>query len=358
MAIAHILLISTYIVYGNSLFGRDMTRLQSPKRDVTWLHSRRVTPWGKFGPKDLCPINSFITGMRLKIEPKHKGDNSALNAIQLLCTSMYGEEVKNITSATGRFGRYGKIKYCPRGLATGYQLRSQTGQGNARDDVAAVDFKLICSDLNNALSYVTQDDVRSLPWGDWTNKQRCPSKTAVCGISTQVEELGKNLRREDETTLNNVDIACCPTSEPIKNCELKYHWETIRCPTEVVYCKIELTIGIKEDEQLSKFRKFYYKLGNVGEFNEFVLRSLKVQAKNYEEKIFSNYSMKQIISKIDVNRKNSSINVKCEGIVQQFVVTCDLIKLYTYENRCVPDQYAEKGIKTSHSNMTRVRLNV
>lgn len=315
------------------------------KREVkVWLHSPRITPWGKFGSKELCPKESFITGMRLKVDHKHLGDNTALNAVQLVCTTMYGDDNEIISSATGRFGVYGQIKYCQTGYATGYQLRSQNGQGNARDDVAAVDFKLICSDFNGTSSYAIDDDNGLLLWGNWTQKQKCPSKTAVCGISTQVEDLGNILKNDDETTLNNVDVACCPLplkTEPI--CKLKYRWETmIGCPSETINCEVTLSTGMVENEQLFKFRRFYNKLGHDVKFHAYVLKALKHKAKKYVEE--KNESLlKHLVNSTEIVDEKSSFQVKCESILQQLVVTCGFIKLYTYRNRCVPDENDEKG---------------
>lgn len=338
MPIAVVLLI-LILINGHSLL----------KHDVTWLQSPRITPWGVWGPKDFCSMNSFVIGVRLKMDRKHIGDNTALNAVQLVCTTMYREDVDSVTSARGRFGEYGKINYCPSGFATGYQLRSQTGQGNVRDDVAAVDFKLICTDINGTLSFAIEDDNRSLSWGDWTQERHCPSKTAVCGIRTQVEESEDNVRKQDETTLNNVDIACCPVSKKNLICQLRYNWETrMGCPVEAINCEIRLVTGMIENRQLSMYKQTYEKLKHFEEFDEYVMNFLKIKAERHTETI--NYSsLKYIISKTTLNQKISSVGVKCEGIIQQLVVTCDFIQLYTYENRCVPDLYAEKGISLSFS---------
>lgn len=334
MAFGIILLTLSYTVCGSLL----------PKRDgVVWLHSPRITPWGTFGAKELCPMNSFVTGMRLKMDhQKQIGDNTALNAVQLLCTTLYGENIVNITSATGRFGNYGQIKYCPSGYAIGYQLRSQTGQGNVKDDVAAVNFKLICSNFNGTRSNIVDNEL--LSWGYWTKAQNCPSKTAVCGIVTQVEDLGNNVKNEDESTLNNVDIACCPVAKPFEICELSYHWETmIGCANESIDCEIEISTGIFENGQLWKFRKFYNKMGYAVEFDEYVVNALKVKAKKYVKKIRDN-SLKHIISsETSINKEKSTFRVKCEDMIQQVVITCGFIKVYTSSSRCVPDEYAENS---------------
>ncbi len=330
--IAIVLLTLTYTFCGYSL----------PQGDTIWMQSPRITPWGKFGPDEFCPVNSFVTGMRLKVEHEHLNDNTGLNAIQLLCSSLNGADNVNITSATGRFGYYGGSKYCPTGFATGFQLRSQPGQGLYRDDVAAVDFKLLCIDIDGTPLQVVDEDNEYLSWGYWTQYQHCPEHTAVCGIATQVEDLGENRKMEDETSLNNVDIACCSLSQSIKFCQLKHNWESvITCSNDVNFCEKEiLSTGFAETEHISRQRESYH--ATRKDFDGFVMKMLKVKAKRVPEKI-NNDSLDRILRRMKIKKKKLPVKVKCVGIIQQLVVICGFIKLYTDETRCIPDEYSDMG---------------
>ncbi|XP_037047627.1 uncharacterized protein LOC119082266 isoform X2 [Bradysia coprophila] len=331
------------MVFGIVLFVLICTSASSHHNgNVVWLKSPRVTHWGKFGPHEFCPKNSFVTGMRLKVDHTHVGDNTALNAIQLICTDMNGYD-SMINSATGAYGSFGKTKYCLNGFATGFQLRSQPFQGLLGDDVGAVDFKLICSDISGDPSQIIADNSGFLPWGDWTKEKHCPSKRAVCGIATQVDSSSGLFFKRDQSTLNNVDIACCLLTRPIETCsKLTYNWETlIACPTETT-CEINLITGIVEGEQLSKLRKIYDNRRNkIGSFDNYVMRSLQVKAKRNREKI-NNRSLKRILKQTNLNKNESTVSVNCKGRIQQLVAACDFIKFYTSESQCVPDQYADK----------------
>ncbi|CAG7643022.1 unnamed protein product, partial [Allacma fusca] len=43
------------------------------------------------------------------------------------------------------------------------------------------------------------------PWGEWYGFRICPAGHVICGIQTQVEEVGT----ADDTTLNNIKLGCC-----------------------------------------------------------------------------------------------------------------------------------------------------
>jgi hypothetical protein len=151
--------------------------------------------------------------MRIKVEPYQGtfGDDSALNAIELLCISdarrMDKEKNKDksfstIKSREGHAGSYGAILECPEpGFATGFQLRSENDQGWYADDSAANDLNLFCS---------TGETINGggMGYGSWTAERRCPRGLRLCAIRTQVE--GDN---SDYTGLNNVDMGCCATSK-------------------------------------------------------------------------------------------------------------------------------------------------
>lgn len=325
------------------LFVSSICASAASNGNVVWLKSPRVTSWGQFDQHEYCPKNSFVTGMRLKVDHYHDGDNTALNGIQLVCTDMNGHD-STINSVLGRYGSFGKIKHCHNGFATGFRLRSQSSQGFLKDDVGAVDFKLICSGINGNRSQVISDDNGFLPWGSWTKDQHCPRKSVVCGIATQVDKSYGFLFKRDQTTLNNVDIACCPLKRPFESCHsLTYNWQTLTGCSDGAKCDIKLMTGIIGSKQLSKFRKFYDNQRNkIGSFDKFAMKHLEVNAKLHSEKI-NNKSLQRILKHTNVDKNESTVAVNCKGKTEQLVVTCNFIKLYTSESRCVPDRLADKG---------------
>ncbi|XP_037026881.1 vitelline membrane outer layer protein 1-like [Bradysia coprophila] len=170
-----------------------------------WIESPRLTNWGDWKAEQMCPPNSWVSAMNLKIEPNQgEGDDSALNGIRLTCTSMDGRDTADITSGEGPWGFYRGKKFCSSGFATGFQLRSEPDLGSG-DDGAASDLMLVCANVDGTTSKVVGGGV--LTFGHYTAQQMCPRDTAMCGIRTQIErEQGKG----DDSALNNVDFACCP----------------------------------------------------------------------------------------------------------------------------------------------------
>ncbi len=59
------------------------------------------------------------------------------------------------------------------------------GKGGGRDDTAANNLDIRCSQPNGDGSHWLRGDGRT--WGSWGRNIFCPSGTAVCGIATQVE---------------------------------------------------------------------------------------------------------------------------------------------------------------------------
>lgn len=313
-------------------------------RDSIWITSPKITPWGTYGPVEFCPLNSFVTAMKLKVDHEHSGDNSALNGIQLRCSDLFKKNSTDISSVTGMFGEYGATKPCVHGFATGFQLRSQNGQGFYRDDVAAVDFKLICTDVNGTETEVIDDANKLLPWGAWTEIRRCPPKSIICGLTVQAEMFKVYVKGDDETSINNVDIACCPISQSIQTCQLAFEWETLdACQLTQAICEAKLSAGVDETRRLLKFRKFYEKF--VGDFYPFVKNTVEEKTKNSGWKI-NGISIVEILSGIKISNEKSQFDiVECEGVLQQLVVECG-VKIYTHEYRCVPNQLAGKITKS------------
>lgn len=185
-----------------------MIQLVLGKSKKTYLvSSPQITNWGDWGPMVDCSSGSYVTGMRLKVEPDQgDGDDTALNGIELHCTSLArAKHEGNITSLSGTWGNWGNIFQCPADfVAIGLQLRSEAKRGPYKDDTAANNVGMICSDLNrDEVDYIEGDGTE---WGIWTDIRFCPKKTAICGLQTQVEG---NQGGRDDTTLNNIKVKCC-----------------------------------------------------------------------------------------------------------------------------------------------------
>lgn len=323
MSIRLVLFVLSVVYFINSISSREV---------IQRLHSPRITNWGKWGGLEFCPQNSYVGGMNLKIQGKQGTwrDDSGLNAIQLQCVTMDWNYQGKITSLTGSSGNYRNIKYCPKGIATGFQLRSEPPQGGFKDDAGAVDFMLKCTNFDGTTSYV-RNDQGSLKFGKWTQEQNCPPRSAVCGIATQVEDEGG----KDDTALNNVDLACCKIPNPAETCKLEKKWQTVTvCPKAGNECEINFTTGFVQNKY-EKLSKYYKSLGFIVDF-KFVQKTLKRKAKKYGSKTINDKYPEHIINETQIEQKHWSDRLNCEGIIQQLVFTCGQFKVYTKEYRCVP----------------------
>ncbi|XP_037033047.1 uncharacterized protein LOC119072035 [Bradysia coprophila] len=306
----------------------------SHRKLVTWIRPPKITEWGKWGYPEICPVNSWVGGMRLKVDTSQdmKRDDTALNAVQLHCINMDWIHSGSVTSAIGPWGNFRKNRYCTQGFAVGYQIRSRKDKNT--DDVSTVDFKLRCLNFDGSSSFVVNSDV-DLPLGSWTNEQKCPLKTAVCGIITQVEP-DEGSRFEDETSLTNIDLACCNLPDPVETCKLENKWETVvNCPEAKTRCDVSVTTGFTEDKKESKLAKFYEKLGFVVDFR-FAQTTFQLKAKDNSSRLINGKLLENIIGETRISKNTTSLQINCEGLSQQLVLICGSYKIYTKEYRCVP----------------------
>ena len=159
------------------------------------IRSDGLTDWGDWGIPQFCPYPHHAIGYNTKIEGgQGKGDDTALNAIKLIC----GDK-SVIYSSAGPWGNWGGDVYCSSNeKLSAFIMKSEPSQGKG-DDTAANALKFYCS--NRELF-----NHHEAPWGIWGDLIRCPASTYICGLRTQVErELGKG----DDTALNNVIFYCC-----------------------------------------------------------------------------------------------------------------------------------------------------
>jgi len=176
------------------------------------LDSPRITNWGDWGIWERCSPGEFVVGMRLKTERitySVTGDNTGLNGIQFFCAKP-GDIIsgrKFITSSYANWGTWGSTYQCPgkKGVATGFQLRSESSKGAFLglvrfDDTAGNNLRIFCNGSKSPI----EGDGNS--WGSWTASMQCFAHQAICGLRTQIE-WAQGWR--DDTALNNIQVECC-----------------------------------------------------------------------------------------------------------------------------------------------------
>ncbi|XP_018429327.1 PREDICTED: vitelline membrane outer layer protein 1-like [Nanorana parkeri] len=131
-------------------------------------------------------------------EQQGKGDDTALNGIELYC-DYYSDTVKRgtISSTKGSWGGWTGERWCPSGYLTSFSLRVEGSIGRG-DDTAANNIQFLCSDPN----ILEGNGGVWGGWGSWSGA--CP--VGICGITTRVE---RPQGRGDDTALNDVKFECC-----------------------------------------------------------------------------------------------------------------------------------------------------
>lgn len=163
--------------------------------------------WGSWGPMAYCPQRQHVWGFRLKSEPyQGNGDDTALNAIQLICKSSATGAPTYIQSSEGEWGSWGKDYVCREHPVIAFAIQVERFQGRdkekgSKDDTAAGNIKINCG------SQILVGDPPAA-WGEWTGFYRCADGIGggkVNGFRTRVEPDQGN---GDDTALNAMQVSC------------------------------------------------------------------------------------------------------------------------------------------------------
>ncbi|XP_016103569.1 vitelline membrane outer layer protein 1-like [Sinocyclocheilus grahami] len=172
---------------------------------VSLLMVRNGMNWGSWAQREFCPRGTYAAGFSLMVEELSFGlwDNTALNGIRLHCISLFKDTQSDehdsfVQSHVGSWGQWTKIKWCPSGFLTAFQLRVESSQGIG-DDTAANNIRFNCS----GGSLLLGDGTHGGEWGNWSPS--CQGR-GMCGIMTRIEE---KLKFGDDTALNDARMFCC-----------------------------------------------------------------------------------------------------------------------------------------------------
>ena len=99
------------------------------------LYQKELKPvahshWGSWGSASFCPEQSWAAGFGLKVEFDQGSvlDDSALNAVKLLCYDGNGTQyVSSVSSSVGGLGNWGSNLFCSgnKNFLNGIRLRSE-----------------------------------------------------------------------------------------------------------------------------------------------------------------------------------------------------------------------------------------
>ncbi|CAF3693494.1 unnamed protein product [Rotaria sp. Silwood1] len=159
-------------------------------------------PWGEFTNTVYCNANTWAIGFRQRVEkPCDNCDDTALNALELLCAKKDGTSVNSIKPHSGFWGDWSNVVRCPgsNNFLKGVSFKIEPPQESG-DDTAANDSQFACSQSRNI--FASNGD----PWGDWKPMKYCSPSTAICGFSLKLED---TQNEGDDTAANGAKFECC-----------------------------------------------------------------------------------------------------------------------------------------------------
>ncbi|CAF4211526.1 unnamed protein product [Rotaria magnacalcarata] len=149
-----------------------------------------------------CDANTWAIGFRQRVEASCGDcDDTALNALELLCGKKDGTYVKSISPHNGFWGDWSDAVRCPgrNNFLNGVSFKIEESQEKG-DDTAVNDGKFACTRSSEIVAS------NGTPRGSWKSMKNCPRSTAICGFSLKIE----NVQDEnDDTAANGAKFDCC-----------------------------------------------------------------------------------------------------------------------------------------------------
>ncbi|CAF2048142.1 unnamed protein product [Rotaria magnacalcarata] len=179
-----------------------ISRERRKRHDVLQTVEPESAPWGEFTNMVYCDANTWAIGFRQRVEASCGDcDDTALNALELLCGKKDGTYVKSISPHNGFWGDWSDAVRCPgrNNFLNGVSFKIEESQEKG-DDTAVNDGKFACTRSSEIVAS------NGTPWGSWKSMKNCPRSTAICGFSLKIE----NVQHEnDDTAANGAKFDCC-----------------------------------------------------------------------------------------------------------------------------------------------------
>ncbi|CAF3369972.1 unnamed protein product [Rotaria sp. Silwood2] len=205
----------TIVLCGFMFLAGSFQRFVSGQRPTT----ERIAPdkgnWGREREWRYCSANKWAIGFRLKVEADvARADDTAMNAMELVCADTKKEGSEFIKEIEGHWGNWGSYTYCPEigDFLSSVRFKIEPPQGagiGAQDDTAANDVEFICSKSSSTIKSTNGEK-----WGDWKRFVSCPYGSAICGFSLIWEDNQAGL---DDTAANGALFDCCKLDQPCIN---------------------------------------------------------------------------------------------------------------------------------------------
>lgn len=311
---------------------------------IRWISSPKLTDFGRWGHEEYCPPGTWVSAVNLKIEDDQgRGDDTALNGIQLTCSDMTGDDNGTIKSTEGPWGFQRGVRSCRYGFMAGFEMKSERYQGSG-DDAGAIDLRLLCGDGEEIVAGGILTS-----WGDWTGKQWCPKQSAVCGIVTQIEDPQGS---GDDTALNNVRLACCKIPHPAETCKPTSEWKTvIACRAGITNCNVQFRSGkitVADQTATGTWSKTQYEQNGFDMSGEYGLSTIKARAATLGDNgttLVNSKPIRTLISETTYFEEEWSFDLNCVGKAQELFIVCGPYEISTKEYQCLRDVSSQIVLK-------------
>jgi hypothetical protein len=156
---------------------------------------------GMFTPPLFCRPGTFVSGFEQRVEEDQgSGDDTALNAVALLCSDRQGSFVERLSPWEGVWGSWSGASQCAKGqFVTRGQLKIETLQALG-DDTSANAARFKCSD---DAQLVADNDAA---WGVWKAEVACGTGEAACGVELAYQPPQGG---DDDVAMTGMRIHCC-----------------------------------------------------------------------------------------------------------------------------------------------------
>jgi len=140
-------------------------------------------PWGTDQQALYCNPGTWAIGFMQRVEaPQGSGDDTALNSVWLKCAEKNGGNPDVTSFYPGLWGTWSSLVSCPMSsFLTSARIKVESPQGSG-DDSGANGVQFGCS--TGAVLSAGNDG----PWGTYGNWASCPQNTAICGAKIIAEE--------------------------------------------------------------------------------------------------------------------------------------------------------------------------
>jgi len=215
----------------HTTFGaRQINIPAKPKRAKTWvdvepwntvaqLHTKGALLRGVWSEFTRCPKDSFATAFRLKIEPfqsRGQYDDTALNAVQLLCFGATPDATMTLSALEGDYGAWSEWVSCPgSSVLSAYQLKHHPKQWSG-DDAGGIAVRFGCRSLASKKRVVRArlKADNEITWGEFLPVSSCPANSGICAMSTRyLPYQGNSIIGDfDDLSISDVRFECCALS--------------------------------------------------------------------------------------------------------------------------------------------------